>query len=59
MEVASVPWECVTSFLGAPEVLYMRAAVSFLNEANLYGNWGPLLFFLMQHHPAERIEYYD
>ena len=59
MELASIPWEWVTPFLGAPEVLYLRAAVSYLNEANLYGTWGPLLFFLMQHQPANRIDYYD
>ena len=57
MEVASIPWECVASFLGAPDILYLRVVVSYLNEANLYGTWGPLLFFLMQNQPANRINY--
>ena len=59
MDVAAIPWDCVASFLGAPEVLFLRVVASFLNVANLYGEFGPLLFFLMQHEPADRINYTD
>ena len=54
MEIASIPWECVASFLGTHEIVFLRTAVPYLNEAKLYGEYGPLLFFLMQHEAAKR-----
>ena len=41
MEVASVPWECVASFLGTQEILFLRTVVTYLHEANLYREYGP------------------
>ena len=55
MDVASIPWECVASFLRTQEIVFLRTAVTYLNEANLYGEYGPLLFLLMQHEAAKRI----
>ena len=28
MDVAAIPWDCVASFLGAPEVLFLRVVAS-------------------------------
>ena len=48
MDTSSIPWESVASFLSARDTTCLRVAAGRFNNASLFGEFGPLLFFLMK-----------